>query len=381
MRSNQQRWTRGGFATARALWYFASTMADEHIVREAGVGQPDLEESGNAGAADAVPLAAVDAAAVAAAEEPRAAVDLTKRDAEPHAAVAAVAAAEEPRAAVDLTKRDAEPHAAVDLTKRDAEPQAAVDLTKRDAEPQAAVASAEEPEAAVYLTRRDAEPHAAVAVVAVMPEVAPPAAVELAEEPDYPPPNSVPRPQPPSSLRVYPPPRVDEITPANGSVLGETKLTLVGANLFRASIVRVGGIIAQTVGADEPRELRVLTPPGERAGEVDVTVENPHVAPAVVAKGFRYTALAAPRIVSVAPDHVKTKGGTELTVMGENFVKSTVVLFDGKPVTSARFVGATTIDVTAPPGEHGKLVDVSVRNPDGETAVARRAFMYDERFG
>ena len=52
-----------------------------------------------------------------------------------------------------------------------------------------------------------------------------------------------------------------------------------------------------------------------------------------------------------------------------------------KKKENARFVSATAIDVKAPPGEHGKLVDVSVRNPDGTTAVARRAFMHDERFG
>lgn len=204
--------------------------------------------------------------------------------------------------------------------------------------------------------------------------------VEL-HEPDYPPPCSVPRPPPPISLRVYPRPVVDEITPARGSVLGDTKLTLVGSHLFRATIVRIGGIIARTIGADEPRELRVLTPDTDRPGPVDITVENPHAAPTELVKAFCYEALPAPRIVSVAPDHVATGGRTELTVTGENFVKATQVLFDGKPVESARFVDARTIDVTAPPGEHGQLVDVSVRNPDGATAVVRRAFLYDARFG
>ena len=209
----------------------------------------------------------------------------------------------------------------------------------------------------------------------------PAVAVELAEEPDYPPPNSVPRPPPPVSLKVYGRPVVEEVTPSRGPVLGETKVTLVGSNLLRVSIVRIGGIIAQTVGADEPRELRVLTPGGSKPGDVDITVENPHAPPTVLAKAFHYEALPPPRIVSVAPDHVATRGRTELTVMGEGFVKGTVVLFDGKPVENARFVSATTIDVTAPPGDHGKLVDVSVKNPDGATAVVRRAFVYDERYG
>ncbi len=220
-----------------------------------------------------------------------------------------------------------------------------------------------------------------VAPVAAAHETPPAPSVDLAEEPDYPPPNSVPRPPPPVSLRVYAAAVVDEVAPASGPVTGGTKLALAGNHLFRASIVRIGGIIAQTVGADEPRALRVLTPSGDRPGAVDITIENPFAAPVVLAKAFRYEALAAPRITSVAPERVATKGGTELSVMGEGFLKSTVVLIDGKPVENARFVSATAIDLKAPPGDDGKMVDVAVKNPDGQTATVRRAFVYDKRFG
>jgi hypothetical protein len=196
-----------------------------------------------------------------------------------------------------------------------------------------------------------------------------------------PPPLSVPLPPPLTALKLYPPPEVNEITPRRGTVLGDTKITLAGANLFRTSIVRIGGLIAQTVGADEPRELRVLTPAGGRPGEVDITIENPFVPPLSLEKAFRYEALAPPRIAGVAPDRVATKGGTEVTVTGEGFVKSTLVLIDGEPAEGAVFVSATTIDATAPAGEDGRLVDVTVKNPDGQMSVARRAFVYDRRFG
>ena len=223
-----------------------------------------------------------------------------------------------------------------------------------------------------------AEPAVATAETAELPAVA---RAELAEEPDYPPPNSVPRPPPPVSLRVFAQPVVDDVAPAAGPVIGGTKLALTGNHLFRASIVRVGGIIAQTVGASEPRELRVLTPSSERPGAVDVTVENPFVPPTVLPKAFRYEALAAPRIAGVAPERVATKGGTEITVAGEGFLPTTAVLVDGKVVETVRFVSAKALDVKAPPGDDGKMVDVAVKNPDGQTAVARRAFVYDKRFG
>jgi hypothetical protein len=150
-------------------------------------------------------------------------------------------------------------------------------------------------------------------------------------------------------------------------------------NLFRETIVRFAGVIAQTVGASEPRELRVLSPPLDKAGAVDITLENPREPMAVLAAAFRYVSLPAPKILSVAPNRVATKGGAELTIMGEAFVRGAVVLFDGKPAAAVSFVGPTTLDVKAPPGADGKLVDVTVKNPDGRTAVMQRAFMYDGR--
>lgn len=200
------------------------------------------------------------------------------------------------------------------------------------------------------------------------------------EEPDYPPPNSVPRPPPPVSLRVYPPPSVDDVGPAHGPVIGDTKVTLSGKNLFRVTIVRVGGLIAQTIGADEPRELRVLTPPVERPGEVDITIENPFVPPVTLHRAFRYEKLAAPKIETVAPERVATKGG-ELSILGEGFVKGATVLLDGKPAVSVRVQSATAIDVKVPAGDDGRMVDVTVKNPDGQTVTVRRAFVHDRRFG
>lgn len=207
-----------------------------------------------------------------------------------------------------------------------------------------------------------------------------PTVAELAE-PDYPPPGSVPLPPPPVSLRTYARAEVEEVNPATGSVLGGTKVTLSGVHLFRASIVRVGGVIAQTIGANEPRELRVLTPPADHPGPVDVVVENPFVPPLVLQKAFRYEPLAAPKIAAVAPDHVGLKGGAELTITGEGFVSSSEVLLNGKPASGVRFISAKAIDLKVPAGEDGRLVDVTVKNPDGQSVTVRRAFMYDKRFG
>lgn len=208
----------------------------------------------------------------------------------------------------------------------------------------------------------------------------PPLDPGLFADADLPPPESVPRPRAPESVRAYPPPRLDDIEPAEGSILGGTKLTLSGDGLFRLSIVRIDGVIAQTIGAREPSELRVLTPPRGKGGAVDVSVENPLGQQVVKVGGFRYTPLAAPKITVVAPDRVAAKGGAEISIEGTGFVSSTVVLLDGVAATTVRFVSSTSLEVKTPGGANGKLIDVQVKNPDGQTDQVRRAFVYDERY-
>src|SRR5690606_25439605 len=133
---------------------------------------------------------------------------------------------------------------------------------------------------------------------------------------DLPPPTSVPVPAPYAPPRVVPQAQVEEITPAEGSILGDTRVTLIGQHLYRESIVRIDGQIARTVGATEPREIRVVTPPRKSAGVVDLSVQNPNSEVVTFENGFRYLPLPPPKITSVAPDHVPAKGGGEITIVG-----------------------------------------------------------------
>jgi hypothetical protein len=194
-----------------------------------------------------------------------------------------------------------------------------------------------------------------------------------------PPPESVPRP------RAVPPPTtlpkavIQDVEPDHGVTLGGDKVTLRGENLFRESIVRIGGSIAATVGASEPREIEVSTPPRPGPGPVDVSVQNPGAELVTLDKAFRYESLPAPTIETVAPNRVAAKGGTEISITGTGFVDQTVVVLDGAAVPT-KFVDASTLEVTVPAGQDGRMVDVAVANPDGKQDVEVRAFVYDERF-
>ena len=202
----------------------------------------------------------------------------------------------------------------------------------------------------------------------------------VARVPEEPPPMSVPRPMPFKPPRVVPSAKIVELSPDHGSVLGGLKLTIQGDRLFRESIVRIDGVLAKTIGADEPREVRVTVPPRATPGAVDVSIQNPGSDEVVLAKAFRYEPLPAPKVTSVAPNRGRLRGGTELSVIGEGFVTGTIVLFGTQEISAVKLVDARTIDLKTPPGKHEQWVDVGVRNPDGKQAVMRRAFMYDERY-
>jgi hypothetical protein len=203
--------------------------------------------------------------------------------------------------------------------------------------------------------------------------------VVLLGEPELPPADLVPVPMAGPAPRVLPEPYVLELSPNVGPVFTETRVALRGAHLHRESIVRIDGLIAMTVGAIEPRELSVRTPPRATPGAVDVTVQNPGAPTLVLAGAFHYEPLPPPRITGVAPRRGGVKGGTEISVNGQGFVAGSVVLVDGLR-TKTVFVDAHTLEARTPPGKPGAMVDVAVENPDAKRAVEPRAFAYDERY-
>jgi hypothetical protein len=206
-------------------------------------------------------------------------------------------------------------------------------------------------------------------------EVADPASMELPP----PPPDAAPLPQPASAPTVLPAAVMSEVVPDHGPTLGGTKLVVRGKNLRRESLVRIDNVLCMTIGAgDAGTELRVTTPSRRGAGQVDVSVETPGAGTTVLEGAFRYDAIPAPEIATVAPNHSAVDGGTDLHISGKNFVEGTVVLVDGVEVDT-KLIDATDLELKTPAGRAGKMVDVIVRNPDGKEAKAARAFKYDDR--
>lgn len=87
------------------------------------------------------------------------------------------------------------------------------------------------------------------------------------------------------------------------------------------------------------------------------------------------TPLPAPTITNISPESGSTEGGTSVTITGTGFVDPPTVEFDGIPATAIVYVGATEITATTPSHAQG-IVDVTVTNPDTQTATLTGGYTY-----
>lgn len=175
-------------------------------------------------------------------------------------------------------------------------------------------------------------------------------------------------------------PRVASISPRSGPMTGGTRLIIEGEHFDDHVYVRIGGQAAKLVTFRGGGFLEVVTPPSRSSGLVDVEIGRTGVGVGVAKSGFRYDASAAPIIDSVGPNKGSVDGGTEVGVEGKNFVPECVVLFGRTPAQRVKFISGSSLEVKAPPGKNGEMVDIIVRNPDGKEATVKRAFLYDARY-
>ncbi len=176
---------------------------------------------------------------------------------------------------------------------------------------------------------------------------------------------------------AVPAPTVAAVTPKTGGVVGGTKVRITGANFTPRSIVTIGGTRPWTTTFVEPGMLEIVTPARNDSGLVDVVVTNCDGQTGVVKQVFRYDPVPAPIIESVVPKRGALKGGETLTILGKNFGPRTQVEVAGQLVRAVNFIDAQTIEVVTPKVEQAGLVDIRVRNPDGQIAGIPRIFQFE----
>ncbi len=163
------------------------------------------------------------------------------------------------------------------------------------------------------------------------------------------------------------PPRILDLQPRSGSVMGRTPITITGTG-FRPDVrVFVGGRPAPQVTLETDTRITAQTPPSPGlSGRVNVEVRNVDDQSDTVQDGFEYV-FSQPRIFNIQPRSGPSTLGVPLTVTGDDFLPGAELLIDGQNATRVTVQPPGQINATTPvlPGRAG-LVDVMVQNPDGQ---------------
>ncbi|MEZ4297787.1 MAG: IPT/TIG domain-containing protein [Polyangiaceae bacterium] len=176
-----------------------------------------------------------------------------------------------------------------------------------------------------------------------------------------------------------PPPKITGVSPNQGPMSGNTRVSLEGEGFTQDCFVRIARERPKSITIKGPQLIEIVTPPCKISGFVDIEVGTNQTGSSTAKNAFRFVALPPPSIDSVAPNRGTTNGGTEMSIAGKHFNAESVVKIGGTAV-KFKLISPDLIECKTPPGDDGKMADVSVKNPDGKEAVSRRAFQYDARY-
>jgi hypothetical protein len=153
---------------------------------------------------------------------------------------------------------------------------------------------------------------------------------------------------------VKPPPTISSFTPANGPV--GRRVTITGTNFVNVTNVTFNGVTATNITVDSNTQIRANVPTGATTGKISVITPD---GTALSANDFIVTFV--PEVTSFAP--ASGTFGTQVTVIGANFVAINRVTFNGTVATNFTVDSPTQIRATVPAGATtGKI---GVRNSAG----------------
>jgi hypothetical protein len=168
-------------------------------------------------------------------------------------------------------------------------------------------------------------------------------------------------------------PVVTGVSPAVGSLSGNTSVTITGTNFAGGTAPSVFfGTIQGTVTNFSLTQIVVRSPQGA-AGAVDVTVATAAGTSRTTSADV-FTYLAAPTVTDVSPDVGPEAGGTQVTITGANLRDTTIVYFNGAPATIVSDA-ATQLVVLSPAGV-ASTFDIEVDTPGGRFYSNATQFTY-----
>ncbi|MGD0081318.1 MAG: IPT/TIG domain-containing protein, partial [Methanoregula sp.] len=163
------------------------------------------------------------------------------------------------------------------------------------------------------------------------------------------------------------PPIVTGISPANGTILGGTSVSISGTAFTGVTAVKFGSTPATSYTFNNDTSITTIAPAGN--GTIDITVITPGGTSATSAAGkFTYVTPAQPVVTGISPANGTTLGGTSVSISGSTFTGVTAVKFGSIPMTLYSFNNDTSITAIAPAGNG--TVDITVIAPVGTSATS-----------
>jgi hypothetical protein len=160
-------------------------------------------------------------------------------------------------------------------------------------------------------------------------------------------------------------PRIDSISPQNGSTAGGTSMTINGTGFGTSGAVSVAGVPCPSTGWSDTRV--VCTVPAGQGRSQSVVVDNSNTT------NFTYD---APAVGNVYPASGPWKGGIAITLRGINFGTSATVTIGGQPCAVSGQSQAI-IQCTLPPSNAvmGGAVPVIVNVSNQQSAPASFTYL------
>jgi hypothetical protein len=156
-------------------------------------------------------------------------------------------------------------------------------------------------------------------------------------------------------------PVVLQISPATGSTLGGTVITIVGSGMTGATSVSFGDVsVIPTVVSDTSL---VVTSPPNPAGVVHLKVTTPAGASADTAAD-NFTYVFGPTVFGISPDRGPLSGGTTITISGSGFTGALSVSFGNVSVAPIS-VSDSRVVVVSPARDVVGVVHLRVRTAAG----------------
>lgn len=165
---------------------------------------------------------------------------------------------------------------------------------------------------------------------------------------------------------------ITSVEPNFGPPAGGTNITINGSNFELGATVTIGGQVATSTWVS-PTKFTAVTPAG--TGTVNISITNPESTTGNLPDAFSYSTVPVLKITTVKPGSGLI--GTVITLTGSNFQTGATVYFGDVVARETKVNNSTQITTTAPEGS-GR-VDVTVKNPGGQSFTLPQSFVYSTK--